>query len=450
MQFDGMFSETSRILNTIVFELERPGSNAQTIERLQPVLVNYVATTEQLHGIFVFDAQGRWLVNSEAQPFPLANNSDRDYFIHHRDSPSTLRFVGKPIISRSTGLWVIPVSERINGPDGEFSGVVLATIRVDYIRELMAHYQIGRQGAVSLMTDDGTILARRPLSATDTGKSIAGTPQYALLRKQSTGNTTMVSPIDGIERLVSYMHLKDHPLLLTVALSQQEVLQTWREATYFETGWILALCLCMVGSGCFVISSVRERMRVEISLRQTRDQLTTANTQLAQLARHDGLTGLANRRYFDESLVREFAQSLRTQRPLALIMIDVDHFKNYNDTYGHPEGDRCLKAIAQAVQASVRRPFDFVARYGGEEMVVLLSDTNAVGAAVVAETVRAAVAQLQLPFAHDPTGHVTVSAGVAAYPSPGAMASADDLLKAADLALYQAKNTGRNRVVSMA
>jgi diguanylate cyclase (GGDEF)-like protein len=448
-QMDGMFSETARILNTVVFELERPGSDAMTTGRLQPVLVNYVATTAQLHGIFVFDAQGRWLVNSEARPFPSANNSDREYFIHHRDSLSALRYVGKPVISRSTGAWVVPVSQRINGPDGEFAGVVLATIQIDYIRQLMAQYQIGQQGALTLLEDDGTLVARRPFAATDMGKSIAGSSQYVLLQSRPYGNATMVSPIDGIERLVSFRHLTDHPLLMTVALSKQEVLQSWRAATYFETGWIVALCFCMVGLGGFVVNSVHARMKVEIRLRQTRDQLTEANTQLAQLARHDGLTGLSNRRHFDESLARSFAQSLRSQRPLALIMIDVDHFKLYNDSYGHPEGDRCLKTIARTIQTSLRRPDDFVARYGGEEMAVLLADTDAAGAALVAESIRAAVARLQLPFSHHPAGYVTISAGTAVYPSPGLSASADELLTAADRALYRAKAGGRNQVVSM-
>jgi len=448
-QLDGMFSETTRVLNTIVFELERPARDAITTERLQPVLVNYVATTEQLHGIFVFDAQGRWVVNSEARPFPLANNSDREYFIHHRDSLSTLRYMGKPVISRSTGVWIIPVSQRITGPDGEFAGVVLATIRVDYIRQLMAQYQIGQYGALTLLEEDGTLVARRPFAAGDTGKNVAGTGQYALLRSLPYGNATMVSPIDGVERLVSFRHLKDHPLLLTVALSKQEVLQTWREATYFETGWILVLCLCMVGSGGFVVNSVRARIKVETRLRQTRDQLTEANTQLAQLARHDGLTGLANRRYFDESLARNFAQSVRSQRPLALIMIDVDHFKLYNDTYGHPEGDQCLKSIAQAIESAVRRPDDFVARYGGEEMAVLLPDTDAAGAALMAEVIRMAVVRLQLPFSHHPQGYVTISAGIATCPSDGVIDSAAELLNAADRALYRAKAGERNQVVSM-
>jgi len=448
-QLDGMFTETARILGTLVFELERTKNDAATIQHLQPVLVNYVATTEQLQSIFVFDASGHGVVNSEAQPFSLVNNSDRDYFVHHRDSLSSLRYVGKPIISRSTGLWVVPVSQRINGPQGEFAGVVVATIPVSYIRQLMAQYEIGQQGAIALLAEDGSLMARLPYSVDDLHRKIANTAQYKPIQNLSYGHLMAVSPIDGVERLVSFRHLKNHPLLLTVALSKQEVLQSWRAATYVETGWIVALCVCMGALGGVVIRSVRARFKVEIRLRHTRDQLTTANTQLAQLAHHDGLTGLPNRRYFDESLAREFAQSLRTRRPLALIMIDVDHFKNYNDAYGHPEGDQCLRVIAECIQAAVRRPSDFVARYGGEELAVLLPDTDAAGAAGVAEAVRAAVDRLQLPFPHDPAGQVTISAGVAVHPFSAEVTCAGDLLAAADRALYRAKAAGRNRVVSV-
>ena len=124
----------------------------------------------------------------------------------------------------------------------------------------------------------------------------------------------------------------------------------------------------------------------------------SSNTRLAQLASYDGLTGLANRRHFDEVAQRAFAESCRSGQPLSLVMIDVDHFKQYNDLYGHPEGDRCLQQVAQAIQSAARRPLDFVARYGGEEMVMVLPNTDGPGGWVVAEAARLAVAGLELPM----------------------------------------------------
>lgn len=445
-QMDSVFSETSRILDTIAFEMDHADKDPKTLVRLQPVLVNYAAATDQLHSLFVFDTHGIRIVSSEATVSPLPSAEDRDYFTFHRDSLSMLRHIGKPLFSRLSGLWLIPVSRRLNDADGNFAGVVLATIEVNYLRQLMADYEIGKLGALSLGLSDGTVLSRRPALEGAIGKSMAGSAQFARIQKHMAGTLEMVSPLDNVERVVSYQYLKNNPLFVTVALSQQEVLGHWRTTMYVQTGWILLLCGFVGLLGSIVIRSVRDRLNVERRLRAARDELTVANAQLMHLARYDGLTALANRRYFDEHLAREFSHSLRTRRALTLIMIDVDHFKLYNDTYGHPAGDKCLQAVAQAIESAVRRPHDFVARYGGEEIAVLLSETDAAGGALVAEAIRAAVAMLYLPFATSPMGYVSISAGVSAHVYAGPKASALELLNEADKALYQAKNSGRNNV----
>lgn len=447
-QMDSIFSETSRILDTVAFDLERIDidKNPAVFDRLQPVLVNYAAATEQLHSVFIFDKRGVRLSSSEATLSPLPGAENRDYFSYHSHNLSLMRHVGKPIISRLSGKWLIPVSRRFNDLDGNFAGVVMATIEVAYIQQLLAHYQIGQAGAISLNLADGALLSRRPMLSFDIGTTVAGTPQFEKLRQKLSGTLEMTSPVDHVERVVSYQFLKNHPLFVTVSLSREEVLQHWRTATYVQSSWILVLCVFVALSGGVVIRSVRERLKVEHRLRAAHQELTLANTQLTQLARYDGLTGLANRRFFDEHLEREFKSAQRTRRPLALIMIDVDHFKLYNDNYGHPEGDRCLQAVARAVESAVGRPHDFVARYGGEEIVVLLTETDAAGGAAVAEAIRLAVAMLTLPFGVSPNGYVSISAGVAAHVYPGSRTSAFELLNEADKALYRAKRNGRNSV----
>ncbi len=445
-QIDSVFSETTRILDTIAFEMDRADKDPTTLARMQRVLVTYAAASEQIHSLFVFDRDGNRVVSSEAMPSSGPGAVTREYFSYHRDSLSLVKYVGRPIVSRLSGIWLVPVSRRLDDPDGKFAGVVLATIAVQSLQQLLAEYQIGQQGALTLAREDGTILVRRPFDATDIGKSTAGSSQFALIKKSQSGNVEAVSSIDGVERLLSYQHLKDNPLVVTVALSKREVLQHWRTTAYIQTGWILLLCGFVGVMGSAVIHSVQERFKVEHTLRLARDDLTLANTQLTYLARFDGLTSLANRRHFDERLAREFAQCTRTHRPLALIMIDVDHFKLYNDTYGHPEGDKCLQAVAHAIKSAVHRPHDLVARYGGEEMAVLLPETGLTAAAAVAQDIRAAVALLVLPFATSPAGYVSISAGVAEHGYRVPQASALALLTAADGALYQAKRNGRNRV----
>jgi len=169
-----------------------------------------------------------------------------------------------------------------------------------------------------------------------------------------------------------------------------------------------------------------------------------AQVALEQLATRDGLTGLANRRCFDDTLHAEWARALRQQQPLSLLMVDVDNFKAYNDAHGHLGGDECLKRVARAV-ASEMRANDLVARYGGEEFAVILPNQSLKGAAIVAERIRARVEQLQLPCRFAPGKHVTVSIG-AATAIAGPDNNACQLVAIADAALYRAKHLGRNRI----
>ena len=179
------------------------------------------------------------------------------------------------------------------------------------------------------------------------------------------------------------------------------------------------------------------------TLRDMTDE-KTAQVALQQLATRDGLTGLANRRCFDDTLQAEWQRALRHQQPLSLLMVDVDNFKQYNDAYGHLGGDECLQRIASAV-ASEMRANDLVARYGGEEFAVILPNQSLKGAAIVAERIRCRVEQLHLPNLGSSKHVVTVSIGAAT-----ALAAADNdpsqLVATADAALYRAKHMGRNRI----
>ncbi|KQV36891.1 diguanylate cyclase [Massilia sp. Root335] len=189
-----------------------------------------------------------------------------------------------------------------------------------------------------------------------------------------------------------------------------------------------------------------DRGRLAAVVETLRDMTDEKLAQIAleQLATRDGLTGLANRRCFDETLHAEWARALRQRQPLSLLMVDVDNFKAYNDANGHLGGDECLKRIATAV-ASEMRANDLVARYGGEEFAVILPNQSLKGAASVAERIRTRVEQLQVPNRLADGQHVTVSIGAAtAIAAPDN--SASELVAIADAALYRAKHMGRNRI----
>lgn len=203
---------------------------------------------------------------------------------------------------------------------------------------------------------------------------------------------------------------------------------------------------------------VKARVRNYLALKQRTDQLRL-------LSAVDGLTGVANRRAFDAALDLEWRRACRTGDPLSLLMIDVDYFKRFNDTYGHQAGDDCLRAVAATLAAKAKRPGELVARYGGEEFVVLLPNCTGEQAGCLAETIRAGVADLKIPhLASDVASDVTISLGVACISSVCEASEAHtrsngicqiketckrgpaDVIKAADGALYEAKRAGRNRV----
>lgn len=181
-------------------------------------------------------------------------------------------------------------------------------------------------------------------------------------------------------------------------------------------------------------------------LEQTRQKLETANEQLKSQVSIDGLTGIANRRRFDEYLAIEWHRLGRENLVLCLILCDVDFFKSYNDTYGHQAGDICLKSCANVLSNSVHRPADLVARYGGEEFAVILPNTDAAGGVYVAEAIRAGLHSLKLPHIRSEGGFVSLSCGVACM-IPTANTEPADLIYLADQALYEAKEKGRNAVV---
>lgn len=196
-----------------------------------------------------------------------------------------------------------------------------------------------------------------------------------------------------------------------------------------------------------LLHSVRHQAQL-LAIMATQQALRDANRQLEVLSRHDPLTGLSNRRHFDEMKVDEFQRALRNEQPLSLLICDIDHFKAYNDHYGHAAGDQCLRDVTRAMNSAIARSGDAVARIGGEEFAILLPATPADAAWQVAERLRQAVAELGIAHAASPVGpHVSISIGLAQL-EVGRTPDFDTLFEAADQALYRAKAQGRNRTVS--
>nr|WP_229262320.1 diguanylate cyclase [Duganella guangzhouensis] len=201
----------------------------------------------------------------------------------------------------------------------------------------------------------------------------------------------------------------------------------------------------LAAQASLIVGLQQSERLLEGRVEQRTRELQAANEHLAALSMTDGLTGIANRRRFDEVLAAEWARAARQQRPLAIGLLDIDYFKQYNDHYGHQQGDDCLRRVAAAFKTQLQRGGDLVARYGGEEFAFIAPAVDAEQALAIADSVCRALEALELPHAVAPNGTLTVSIGVAAW-MPKAGESPADLLQAADQALYRAKQLGRNRV----
>ncbi|MER3446092.1 MAG: diguanylate cyclase response regulator [Candidatus Dadabacteria bacterium] len=258
--------------------------------------------------------------------------------------------------------------------------------------------------------------------------------------------------MDGIEacRLIkSFEYLRDIPIIIVTATAKDLQMAFAAGATDYITKPLNKVeLLARVSSALRLKREIDNRKAREQELMKLTQQLEELNQILQRLSSSDGLTGVANRRHFDLVLKQEWRRAIRDATPLSLILIDVDFFKAYNDTYGHQMGDDCLKRVANSLKGVLKRPTDLIARYGGEEFVALLPKTDTDGAAALAEGMRAGIEALGIAHARSQvTDRVTISLGVATV-VPNRDSSFADLVAEADHALYQAKQEGRNRVKS--
>jgi diguanylate cyclase (GGDEF)-like protein len=382
--------------------------------------------------LVMLDENGAIVADSTSVNPRPDNFADRPGFEFHRDNPSLALKVDGPFKSRwGFKDWCISFSRRIPAPDGQFVGIASASMRLSYFNQLFRGLDVGRSGTINLINAEGILLARQPegANAKFIGQDFSQQPNFQRIIKEINGSFSAISDFDDEKRLFTFSRVGDLPLIVVVVQSRDEVYAVWKRNALLVAGATGLLCLGILWLSSLLARQLRLRRRAERGL--------------ARLASTDSLTGLANRRRLDEALKQEWARSLRTGQPLSLLMIDVDHFKSFNDRHGHHGGDDALRNVALTLAATTRRPGDLAARYGGEEFMVVLPDTGLEGARVLAEKIRSAIESLP-PFGPDTTS-TTVSIGVAVRTSEMA-GSLNRLLADADKALYEAKRLGRNRV----
>ena len=391
--------------------------------------------------------------------------SNQEYFMAHQKADTGEAHVSQPVIDNVTGRAAFYLSRRINRPDGSFGGVVVCGIESRYFSEFYHEVNLGSGSAITIVGLDGVIRMRQTSSKMEFGQDVLQTANFLRMKERLFGSYSSISVIDHQPRIFSFRHMDKYPLIVQISVLEAEALAGYRERAlrYYVAAGLSSLVLLIVFA--FLAHMVLKKEQTEEKLRTLNanlertvdertaeltalnEELEAMNEELQRLTLVDGLTGIANRRHFDEYLDREWRRGLRQQKPLALIMADIDFFKSYNDVYGHQRGDGCLKTVAVSLVNSLNRVTDLAARYGGEEFAVILPDTDLEGARVVAEKIRRHVEDLRIESKGVPNRFVTLSLGVASL-LPSLNLSATMLLSSSDAVLFDAKNAGRNRVMT--
>ncbi|AWB24375.1 GGDEF domain-containing protein [Methylobacterium currus] len=414
-------------LRGMLAKIENPQVAAAPESLRQLLLFDRVVTADGMGILVLFDEHGNGVLNSRFPPNAGGTFLDRDYFDVHRRNPDLGLYISKPYESRMSGAYTVAFSRRVNKPDGSFGGVVVATLKLSHFTQMLAKIGLGPAGTLNLVRQDGIQIVRFPYDVRDVGTDVSGAPVFQRIVKERNGRFVERARRDGVRRLFTFTQVGDWPLILSIGMSTEEIEAGWRAKALMIGLTLLALFGFAVLLALLCGRELRRREAVE--------------AELARLSLTDGLTGLPNRRRFDEALHQALRAAARSERPLALLIVDADHFKRFNDRYGHAVGDEILHGLARCLSACLLRPHDLVCRIGGEEFGVILPDTDVEGAARVAERLHHEVTTLALPAAGLPAGSVTVSIGLA----EAAGTSPDELYRAADAALYAAKSAGRNR-----
>jgi diguanylate cyclase (GGDEF)-like protein len=396
------------------------------------ILFDKSAIASQYIGSLLFlDAHGKIIVDSASAVPRSTSLADRAWFTIHRDNPHLGLFISRPLQSRiNPGEVDIMFSRRVNRPDGSFAGVVVAAFRLDYFKNLLSGVNLGPGGSITLLQEDGHVILRYPNDGTLADENFTGRKNFERFKRTHETSFFGISGRDGEERLYNFRRFNTLQMIVIIAPTSHYVFADWNSRAWYIGIVTALLVLALLAAAQLLSAEFRHRLEVEAHLRN--------------MTRVDGLTGLSNRRSLDDRLMSEWHRSRRSGKPLAILFVDIDRFKNFNDTYGHQAGDDALTAVAQAIAHSTRRPGDMAARFGGEEFVVVLPETDSDGAALIAAAIHSAVSALAIEHTESEHGLITVSIGVASTDEESVM-DALALIKAADRAVYRAKASGRNQ-----
>jgi diguanylate cyclase (GGDEF)-like protein len=414
------------------------GPSRDGTRRLNAVLLRKINTHPWIFGLGIMNAKGIFVsgVNRTGPAYESvgADRSFREYFSYLATHPDEEAHCSGAFVEKSTqDTWfAYSRAVRVEDRPGLF-GVIYAGLYAKNMAKLFGNPDFAESGAIAVVDTVGILLLRIPNASNANGKKAEFPELDSFLSKSSRPlQAITVSPWDGQPRICAFHKVEEFPYTVIVSSTVEDDLRQWRIQCYYQITSVVLIVGLLVGTA-FLAGR----------LLKVKNQLEDQAGELERQAKTDPLTGISNRRHFFELAEREMSRSRRSDKPLALMMLDIDRFKHINDTYGHDMGDEVLKALC-ATSLGMIRNIDIFARLGGEEFAIMLPETTKAQAQTVAERLREKLSETYVLLPKGDRMTFTVSIGVSSITAR--TDNIESLLKLADIALYKAKRTGRNRV----
>lgn len=431
----GAFVASDYVLRDLVYSIpvaaiELPSKNPEQHARISQYILNKQKTIPY--------ANGTGLNNEDCivthTPSTIGfDASHREWCRIPKNNPDIQTYVSNMFKSNNGEMMVIQTRKF---PGEEFSGLAGVGINLDFFSGWLDKISVKEHGVIAIVDQNLSLLGRKPESTADLGTEIDDVVVKSFISSNQDYTTIRkTTPLDGEARLYGIRQIPDLPFAIIVGEGDRD----WQAAWYQHAAIIITIIIILWLLAWFTLRIYWSRLDHLIELKEVRDKLEVQSIT-------DALTGLKNRRYFNEMLDIEFRRGCRTLAPISIIMIDIDFFKAFNDLYGHQAGDECLQLLAKALMQQVKRPQDVVARYGGEEFVCVLPNTSHENAIEIAQRIKNKI--IELNIIHEGSSianHVTASLGVATGICEGGN-QPENIVKLADDRLYWAKNNGRNTI----
>ncbi|RDS84098.1 bifunctional diguanylate cyclase/phosphodiesterase [Dyella psychrodurans] len=431
--------ETERNLDVFQLAMREVATSIKTptllrlpLDVRQLVAFSTISDAKELGTLSATDAAGNFILDSRSPVPRKLNVSDQDYFQVQQQSRDIGLYLSKPFIPKTgdSRQPTIALSLRLEKEDGQFAGIVAGTLRLNYFHDMFKDAILGQHGTITLLRTDGTVLMRQPYHPGDVGSTLAGGHSFLPLVQSDQGSYVDVAVLDHIERQYSFKRIGKYPLIVVVGFATEDIYAGWHRRAVAIGAVTVVIDVLSIWLSLMFASLLRRRLEME--------------SQLQQLAWFDSLTGLPNRIQLQREAGRILAHAKQNASDFATLFIDLDRFKRVNDTQGHAVGDEVLREIAERLRKHVHTG-DSISRLGGDEFLAILQDCDVLKAMHVAERILHTVREpIALDSKRDTRITISTSIGIAMYPYDGL--NIDVLLRNADMAMYQAKSAGRNRI----